>query len=471
MSETVKRMLAWCAAVMVLVWVVGVGGVAWGQDDDQGDSEPPPDHALTKAKEAEKKFYGNIRRAVLRYGPRDVASRAAQPGFGEKIGTVVAPMLETQVWGYRYSGDTVWLDRFVSIVEALMKQLGDDPDGLKGWYSGADTRGFRSRWPTVWPDGYRAAFQGPEARLLAAVLELPLEIKAEPDLQEKYGEKADAWMELIEEKILPKWEKQSLLVGLSEDRAVFTHPVRAMKTGGSGWVDYPGLLRKEDNITLPHPDISDIARLQLKLWQLKGNREHRRLAARLMRWQKSCLRPGKHDSYWWNYWDPAEEFDFRPLGGLAFGMYVDPDPVQCLRDVETFVEAYHSGVVIDKDDLRRLAATQTKIMAKADPERPTWKDARGEKRGMLWPQLAEFDDRLDELFMARQDARQTNYGGPLRTLQEKPRWGGWKRRKLGDAEVIRFNMTFKNFKKEMETLIRTHPPPTPPKQRGKRGGR
>ena len=445
--------------------------MAWGQDDDQGESEPPPDHALTKAKEAEKKFYGNIRREVLRYGPRDVAGCAAQPGFGEKIGTAIAPMLETQIWAYRYSGDTAWLDRFVSIVEALMKQLGDDPDGLKGWYSGADTRSFRSRWPTVWPDGYRAAFQGPEARLLAAVLELPLEIKGEPKLQEKYGEKADAWVELIEEKILPKWEKQSLLAGLSEDRAVFTHPVRAMKTGESGWVDYPGLLRKEDNITLPHPDISDIARLQLKLWQLKGNREHRLLAARLMRWQKSCLRPGKDDSYWWNYWDPAEEFDFRPAGGLSFGMYIDPDPVQCLRDVEAFVEAYHSGVVIDKDDLRRLAATQTKIMAKGDPERPSWKGPLGEKRGMLWPQLAEFDDTIESIFMARQDARQTDYGGPLRTLQEKPRWGGWKRRKLGDAEVIRFDMNFKDFKKEMETLIRTHPLPTPRKQGAKSDGR
>ncbi|NIA21385.1 MAG: hypothetical protein GWP05_05325 [Anaerolineaceae bacterium] len=467
MPESVKRMLARCAGVMVLA---GLGGVAWGQDEEPA-AEPPPEHALAKAKEAEKKFYENIKRMVLRYGPGDVAGRAAQPGFGEKIGTAVAPMLETQIWGYRYSGDRAWLDRFALIVEALMKQLSDDPDGFKGWYSGADQRGFHSRWPTVWPDGYRAAFQGPEARLLAAVVELPLEIKANADLQETYGRKAEAWVELIEEKILPKWRKQSLLVGLSEDRAVFTYPVRAMKQGQSGWVDYPGLLRKEDNITLPHPDTSDIARLQLKLWQLDGDREHRRLAARLMRWQKSCLRPGKHNSYWWNYWDPAEEFDFRPAGGLAFGMYVAPDPVQCLRDVEAMVEAYHSGVVIDKEDLRRLAATQTRIMAKGDPERPSWKGPRGKKRGMLWPQLAEFDDRLEEFFMARQDARQFNYGGPLRTLQEKLRWGGWKRRKLGEAEVIRFRMTFKDFKKEMETLIRTHPPPDPNKNRKNRGGR
>ncbi|MBN2581652.1 MAG: hypothetical protein JXL80_01190 [Planctomycetes bacterium] len=449
----------WRQSLVLGIGVLCVAGVGWGQDE----AAPPPEHALTKAGAEEKKFYENIRRMVLRYGPQEVAARAAQDGFGEAVGTRIAPILEAQFWGYCYSGDTAWLDRFVSIVDALMGKLGTDPDGRKGWFSGPDTKAFAARWPTTWPDGYTTAFQGQEARVCAAIVDLALLVKDKPELRSKYGDKVDAWVRTIQDDILPKWQKEGLLVGLSDDRAVFLYPARAMKQGESGWVPFPGLLGEKDNITLPHPDQSDIARLHLKLWQLTGDAEPRRLAARLLRWQKSCLRPQQGDTYTWNFWDPSGDYDFRPVGGMAFSMYINPDPVQHLRDVEAFVEAYHSGVVIDDTDLKRLAATQTQVMLQGDVERPKWVAPDGKKRGMLWAAMAEFDDRIEEAFMAGKDARDMDFGGPLRVLQEKPRWGGWKQRKLHGAEVIRWRNTFADYKKDMDELIKSHPPPDPRK--------
>jgi len=434
------------------------------------DAATPPEHALAKAAAEQKQLYENVRRMGLRLGPQEVAAQAAQGCLGETLGTRIAPILEAQLWAYGYSGDKAWLDRFVSIVETLMAQLGTDPSGRKGWFSRPDSRAFAARWPTTWPEGHVTAFQGQEARLCAVLVDLALLVKETPDLRAAYAAKTDAWIRTIRDDLLPKWHKEGLLVGLSDDRAVFLYPARAITTATPpAWTPYPGLLGEKDNITLPHPDLSDIARLHLKLWQLTGDQEARRLAARLMRWQKSCLRPNKNDSYTWNFWDPSGDYDFRPQGGLAFGMYVSPDPLQHLRDVEAFVEAYHSGVVIDETDIKRLVATQTAVMLQGDAERPKWVAPDGQKRGMLWMPLVEFDDRLEQIFMANPDARLMDFGGILRVFQEKPRYGAWKQRKLHGAEPIRWRNTFVDYKKDMETLIKNHPPPDPRTviQRGK----
>jgi hypothetical protein len=233
-------------------------------------------------------------------------------------------------------------------------------------------------------------------------------------------------------------------------------------------------------LTLPHWAISEIILRDLKLWQLTGEKRYRKRAAKLLRWQKSCLRfyrggkPNKHgfyrgkadkSTYWWNHWDPADDVDFRPIGGLAHGMYMSLRPLDYGRDVEAFVEAYHTGTVIDKDDIRRLVETQRKRMMSGDATKPTWKDQRGQKRGMLWPCLAEFDDDLAWQVAKNFGANEVEFGSALRFLHEKHYWDSWQRRKIGDAERIDWDMTNEDFREEMERLIRSHPAPDPRKPR------
>lgn len=435
---------------------------------DSGDSgeknNEPPAHAITVATDAEKAIYEAVKRTAANYNPQDVARDARQTGFCDRVGTHYAMYLETCVWGWRFSGDEAWLDRFVSMMKALEAALTEDPDGRKGWYSEPDVRRWGVPWPTGWQAGLFTASQPAEARVGAAVAEFAITAdKGSPDFRLKYSIPAMHWVKLFTEELMPKWDQLGCLEELSEGRAAYRYPDQAFGPVSRKWSPYPERPGNR-SITLPHPYQSEIIRQYLKFWQATGKQDYRDRAAALLKWQKSCLRPGKRLSYWWHFFDPASDHDFRPEGGLAFGMYMHPDPVFAARDVEAFVEAYHCGVVIDRGDIQRLVNTQTQIMmAVGDDERVSqWRYSNGQDgRGMVWPALAEFNDHIESLAWAGMDGRNLQFGSPLRLLQEKPRWGGWAQRKLGEAEVIEWKKNYNDFKQEAEALLKAHPAPDP----------
>jgi len=471
-------------AVLGALAVLAAGPRAYAQTEGKSDKAAevviPPKHALEKANEDERKAYDGIKARLLALGPEQVNSLVGTRGFAERVGSQIAPMLECFVWGYQYSGEAAWLGKFADLMTALEKALVTDPDGNVGWYSAPDTRKFGEPWPPTWPDAQLvAAWQQAEARVTAACVDFALAVRRDGELGQKFGQKADHWIELCETKLPPKWK--DYYIDLTEERAVYTWPTRVFKRGTKEWKPYPTAPKEGEDVTLPHPAISEIARAYLKLWQLKGTDEHRLRAAKLLRWQKSCLRPGRNDSYWWNYWDPAGDWDFRPEGGLAFGMYLSPEPRDAARDLEAFVEAYHTGTVIDETDIKRLVNTQAKVMLGGSEMTPSWKNQRGEGRGMLWPQLAEFDQQLAGLLGQCLDLRSNEFGGPLRFRQEQPYWSEGKRRKLSppglqlgspmfepakEADLINWDKNFKDFKEEMDELIKKHPPPDPRKPQG-----
>lgn len=468
------------SAITLVLMAAAVGTApqaARAQDEgEKAEAEPPPKYALEKATDDEKKLYAQIKARMLKLGAEQVTSLAARAGFGLDVGLQIAPMLETFVWGYHYSGDEAWLERFVVVMTALEKKLVEDPDGNLGWYTPAGRQKFGEPWPPKWPDAAQlTAWQQSEARVAAACAEFAMALADEPALKEKFGAKADAWIETIQTRLMPKWEK-NCYIELSEDRAVFTWPARTFSRSDMTWQPYPGMPTDKDSITLPHVAISEIIQQYLKLWQLTDKAEYRTRAAKLLRWQKSCLRflqkgspdrrgrmRGPVDStvYWWNYWDPSGDYDFLPEGGLAFGMYLSLEPGQYARDVAALVEGYHSGVVVDSADIERLVTTQTKIMRTGDTEKPTWKNQQGTGRGVLWPHLAEFDETLAALLEGALGSLPDDFGGPLRFMQEKPRWSPGERRRAGKAAVISWSKTFKDFQEEMTELIEAHPPPDP----------
>jgi len=453
---------------------------AAGEEAEKEEELPPPRHGIERADEREKKIYDFVKARMLPLGAEQVTSIAGQAGFGERVGWIVAPMLETLVWGYRYSGDVAWLDRFAVIMTALDKALTPDPDGALGWHSAAGGRKFGETWPPAWPDASLVtAWQQSEALVVAACAEFAMTVRDDPELREKFGDRAEAWIERLRTKVVPKWESRCF-VSLSDDRAVFTWPARVFKRSTMTWEPYPGMPNEGAGLTLTHPAQSQIILQYLALWRLTGKDDYRARAARLLRWQKSCLRfyrkgrpprPGREDKrpadksvYWWNYWDPAQDTDFMPEGGLAFGMYLSLEPMHYARDAEALVQGYLCGVVIDRDDIKRLVQTQLVKMLSGgagDDEKPVWKDPLGQKRGMIWPHLAEFDDRLGGLLDASLSARMNEFGSKLRFMQERYAWGDWKRRYLGEARVILCSKTYEDFAEAMTDLIEAHPPPDP----------
>lgn len=446
--------------------------------EDAAAKAPPPKHAIATAGDEAKAAYATIDKRMARLGAKQVTSLASKGGFGLDVGKKIAPMLETDLWGYRFSGDTKWLDRFVRIMTALEKALVADPDGHLGWYSAPSRRAFGEPWPPKWPDRKQvSAWQQGEARVIAVCAEFEMTVTGEASLG-KYLDDARRWTRLAEERLLPKWN--DCYAELSRDRAIYTWPTKVFPKGGTTWEAYPGMPNPKAGLTLGHAALSEIILRDLKLWQLRGKSDYRVRAAKLLRWQKSCLRfyrsgrpkgrgmyRGRADKrfYWWNQWDPAADADFRSEGGLAIGMYTSLDPLKAARDVEAFVEAYHSGVVIDREDIERLVATQMTKMATGDIEKPSWRDMRGEKRGMLWPALGEFDERIAQLVWTTLPVASNEFGSVLRFYQEKPRWLNGAPRKMGEAKAIAGRRTHEDFRKAMDDLIRRHPPPDPGRPR------
>ena len=468
-----RRMVRLTVPAIVPLLIVAImlaipAGFAVGQQESgevaAGDEEAPPTHAITRANDQEKAIYEAVKRAAERFKADDVVLSARRTGFCDEVGSHYAAYLETCVWGWRFSGDTMWLDRFVSMMEALEKALTEDPDGRKGWHSEVEVRRWGVPWPTRWQAGLFTASQPAEARVGAAVAEFALATdKGEPDFRLKYGIAGMRWVKLFEEQLMPKWDEKGCFQTLSENRGIYTYPDMAFGPVSRKWSDYPERPGKH-SITLPHPYQGDIIRQYLKFWQVTRKKEYRERAEVLLMWQKSCLRPGKRLSYWWHFFDPAGDHDFRPEGGLAFGMYMHPDAIHAARDVEVFVEAYHCGVVIDQQDLQRLINTQVQIMMAAGDDKSIteWRYPNGQPgRGMVWAALAEFNDRIESLVWTQMDGRNMEFGSALRWLQEKRYWGGWQRRKLGDAEVIEWKKGYNDFKEEMEALLKAHPEPDP----------
>ncbi len=480
------RMRTLLALAVATTWVIFWTSLpARGQDspaktDGEKAAEPPPKHGLEKADDAAKAVYETIRKRMSAVSAANVTNIRSQKGFGLKVGNDIAPMLETMLWGYRYSGNVRWLDRFVEVMTALEKLLVEDPDGNLGWYSAPSSRMFGESWPPRWPDdSSRMAWQHAEARVIAACADFELLVRDDAELKDKFLDTAQRWTKLAETKLLPKWKDD--YTEISQDRAVVTWPSHVFAEGKKEWLPFPGNPDGKIGLTLPHAAISEIILRDLKLWQLRGDNAYRTRAAKLLRWQKSCLRfyrggpinqyglySGKPDTsvYFWHTWDPAGDWDFRSEGGAAFGMYMAVEPSKYGRDIEAFVEAYHTGTVIDRQDIERLVQTQLKKMLTGSPEKPTWKDQRGERPGMLWPQLAEFDEQLDALLKAAPEAATADFGSALRFLQDRPNWGHWARRKKGQADEIAWGKTHEDFRTEVEELMKLHPPPDPRKPKG-----
>lgn len=161
-------------------------------------------------------------------------------------------------------------------------------------------------------------------------------------------------------------------------------------------------------LALPFNKQDDIAAVAMKLYRITGNEAFRDRAQRIFAYQKSRLMLAG-DHYVWNYWEPygVEDAD---LAGHKFKHWIGVHPERPYQrgEVENMVEAYHTGIVFDETDMRRLLNTNLKVMWNGDMEAPAFRNSNAElpgtdpkqTAGMLWPALADFDETVRKLYAA-----------------------------------------------------------------------
>ena len=144
---------------------------------------------------------------------------------------------------------------------------------------------------------------------------------------------------------------------------------------------------------------------------------YRERAEQWFRPMKSRMRTREGKYFVWNYWDPAGPWGFKSDGFTRHWVGVHPNGGYYEIDVEGIVAAFDHGLVLTRNDIRKLAATNRDFMwnqqikgarfRRIDGGKPDarWKNSPG----VLWSALVVHDPTLREIFLANHNP--ASWGG------------------------------------------------------------
>jgi hypothetical protein len=333
------------------------------------------------------------------------------------------------VAGYRAFGDTAWLDAGLRYYDFLTANLDTGPDGYLGWI------GPYEYDESVWCDVHVG-----DAILFDGLLGFSEVVLADPKLQSRYGELARKYVALARRNLFEKWDARGTWIT--------DGPYGAYRS----WNRYgaPGNLKewsvrddvRNSNLALPFNKQDDIAAAALKLYRITGEPQFRDRAFRIFAFQKSRLNL-VDDRYTWNYWEPAGAADID-AGKTRHWVNVHPDRPYQAGEVAHIVDAYHTGIVFDQQDIRRILNTNLKVMWNGSFDAPAWRNSNGnatQTAGTLWAALAGFDETVRKLHAAAIAKQRGVEGQIARAALEKEPPPSWERRH-GKGRVATFEFPF-----------------------------
>ncbi len=213
-----------------------------------------------------------------------------------------------------------------------------------------------------------------------AMISIPLAefdrlVKQTPELQAKYGEKADAYVRFIAENIIPRWERSDYLgncwVNVSPKLGYYRFP--KMDTSG-------------ENSALIEPAYNynaSMAHLYILMYNLTKDPFYRDRYIKIGNYLKGALET-EGDSYIWRYWSrPGSYWEDTSHGNIEIG---------------AFLEYYRNGIMFTGDDMRKFKNRFTDYMwngSLEDPKVSRYIDGTGSDVYstflMNWSELSQFD--------------------------------------------------------------------------------
>lgn len=334
------------------------------------------------------------------------------------------------ITGYEATGDVRWLEEASVYFDFLISKLKKDPDGYEGWIG-----------KTIWSDGradhekYRANSKVGDAILLQPMLQFAeIVLVRQPDLKERFGAKAQAYVDLATRIGWESWNRRGVYY---RDAAGFgSYHINARFIDAETWKWVPAPMNPHSENLNKH---SAMAIVMLRLWRITGKEEYRVRAEEIFARLKNLFRYfPEEDRVVWNFWMPHAPYDI--LNGKVDGwIAVHPKRGSYQADeVARMVEAYDSGIVFDQADLERIIRTNHYMLASQSNGKYRGADGVAEA-GALWASLARFDEKI-------RDAVTRKYANPTsakeriaRTYHENvtAKNLGWTRRYVKNPEQIR----------------------------------
>ncbi|MBE7464633.1 MAG: hypothetical protein HS116_14245 [Planctomycetes bacterium] len=299
---------------------------------------------------------------------------------------------------YHLTGDAKYLDQFVACFANLQTALTQDAKGFKGWYGKPLPIFQNPDQPDLALDVIITSFSA--VKVLSEFIET---IDAEPALKEKFAKERAAYLDLMENHLVKKWEARGSYVDLGATGAIYR--------------GNPELRATKALLTQPHNKHEIITAGLLALHRVTGNAEYLKKAIKLGVRFKHCLSI-KDGAYAWNYWDPAGAWDIDTADAAKWKHWIGVEHKggYYSASLTLAVLLHHHGLVFDAEDMKRFVKTQTEKAWNGDFENPKWARCDGTtsekymQGAYMCGSLAPFDDRIAKFCFegARQEERVKN---------------------------------------------------------------
>ncbi|MCZ7646260.1 MAG: hypothetical protein M5U26_13420 [Planctomycetota bacterium] len=323
--------------------------------------------------------------------------------------------------GYKAFKNPKWLEEAETYYDWFVSKLEKDPDGYEGWLG-----------PTINnTPGLKADALVGDAVLCEPLMNFVLTVKADPELEKRWGEKAQKYLDLCTRIVWEKWNKRGCYY---EDAAGWgsyhTHDKYIDEKTGQ-WVSRPNMV-VSDNLNKHY----SAGHVILRLWRATGKPEYKERVKKIYGRAKTMWRyyPDE-DRIVWNFWMPHGPYDIE---GTAPKSWVAVHPERAgyqAGEVSDWVEVYDSGLVFEQADLERIIRTNHWMYN----EGQGWRNADGTtKAGTLWTALERFDEKIRKLhedgLRGKKDAASVVHLAYLKNVTEKQL--GWKRLYVEDESRV-----------------------------------
>ncbi len=254
---------------------------------------------------------------------------------------------------YRKTKNIAWLDAGVEYYDALIAVMHTSPDGYKGWVG-----------PYIYDNQYYSEAHVTDAILLHHML-LFSEIVLNGDdaeLKARYAEKARSYVALAEKHLFEKFDARKTWIEDGPYGAYVDDPNRLLPD------DLSSFVRVSDGRSgMAHPFNKQMKMgvAALSLYRLTGRQYYRDRAEKIFAFFKSRLNLFE-DHYVWNYWEPFGPDDRRagdPEDTDSWRHWIAVHPFRNYQagEISMIVDAYHTGIVFDKNDIERFCRTNLRM--------------------------------------------------------------------------------------------------------------
>ena len=245
----------------------------------------------------------------------DGRDRPCDKEMGEEIGWLVSPFLNGYYYGCLATGDREWVDRLIDWTDSVIKRGVKEPDGYIGWPK-EEEEGVLDYLPAGVAERYTDVEVG-DALFLRPVALMAGEILKTPALKEKYGAKAEEYLQLAE-RTFEKWNSRGAWRDTKEG-GIWVVPQFALDPKTGKWTDGYELRKTEGN-SLPDNKENIIAEWVLAMYDATHKPIYKERAEKWFQVMKSRMKLRDDGKYFvWDYWDPGVPWDTNRMALSSTG--------------------------------------------------------------------------------------------------------------------------------------------------------